>query len=168
MNLYELNAEISAFEPEIDEDTGELLNAAELDALNLEREQKIENICLYIKNLSAEADAIKAEAKNLAERQRAKEKKRDGLLRYLESALAGAPFETAKCKVSYRKSKRVDVDDEFLGWAILHRTDLVRYSAPQPNKDEIKRCLAKGDSLAGVAPEIEHARLVDVLIMSVK
>ena len=98
----------------------------------------------------------------------AKEKKRDGLLRYLESALAGAPFDTAKCKVSYRKSKKVEVDDEFLGWAILHRTDLVRYSAPQPNKDEIKRCLAKGDSLAGVAPEIEHARLVDTVSMSVK
>ena len=46
MTLYEIDKALADFEFEIDEDTGEILNAADLDELNLARDQKIENIGL--------------------------------------------------------------------------------------------------------------------------
>ena len=64
-NLYELTAQLENFELEVDEETGEITNLDELDALQLERDEKIENIALWVKNLTADAAAIKAEAQNL-------------------------------------------------------------------------------------------------------
>ena len=50
MNLFELNQALMDFELEIDEETGEILNADALDSLELERDTKIENIALYQSN----------------------------------------------------------------------------------------------------------------------
>ena len=74
-NLYELTAQIENFELEVDEETGEITNLDELDALQMERDEKIENIALWVKNLTADAAAIKAEAQNLTKRQKAAENK---------------------------------------------------------------------------------------------
>ena len=71
MTLYEIDNEIRAFLDKmldaVDEETGEIIDIdpAELEQLNEAREQKIENIALYIKNLEADAKAIKEEEKNL-------------------------------------------------------------------------------------------------------
>jgi ssDNA-binding Zn-finger/Zn-ribbon topoisomerase 1 len=74
MNLYEIAAAITAL---VDPETGELLDFDAFDALNLERERKIENIGCWIKDLSAEAAAIKAEEDALKKRREALESKRD-------------------------------------------------------------------------------------------
>lgn len=58
MNLYEIDAAIMAC---IDEETGEITDPAKLDELDMTRDQKIENIALYIKDLRAEASAIKVD-----------------------------------------------------------------------------------------------------------
>ena len=47
MNLYELNKAIADFDLEIDEETGEVLNADELDQITLARDEKIENIAFF-------------------------------------------------------------------------------------------------------------------------
>ena len=70
MTLYEINAALEAFESEVDEDTGEILNYDKLAELNMAKDEKRENIALYIKNLTAEAKAIREEEKALAERRR--------------------------------------------------------------------------------------------------
>lgn len=44
--LYDLVREIEDFEFEIDEETGEILNAEDLDKLELEKNEKIEQLCL--------------------------------------------------------------------------------------------------------------------------
>lgn len=41
MTLYELNEKINAFVWEIDEETGEIMNAADLDAIALARNEKL-------------------------------------------------------------------------------------------------------------------------------
>ena len=62
------------------------------------------------KNLTSEAEALKAEEKILRASQSA-ENKAESLKRYLDSALNGQKFSTTKVAISYRKSTSVDVLD---------------------------------------------------------
>ena len=59
--LYEIMNEIENFDFEIDEETGEILNFDALDRLQVARDVKIENLCLWVKNLKSDAEAYKAE-----------------------------------------------------------------------------------------------------------
>ncbi len=162
MNLYEIDAALAAWEPEIDPETGELLNTAELDALTMAREAKIENITLFIKNLTSNAAEIKAEEYALAERRMAYEKKATQLREYLSNVLQGQRFETAKCAVSFRKTSSVEVDGEFIRWAENSGNDnLLRYAAPTVNKTALKAKLVEGTV-------IPHARIVEGKSMTIK
>ena len=153
--LYEITNSIANFEPEIDEETGELLNADILDRLNMAREDKIESLCLYVKNLNAEAAAIKAERDNLDERMKSKERKADSLKRYLAASLNGEKFESPKCKVSYRKSQQVVVDSEFEEWAKEKAPELLTIKTTYaPSKTAIKEAMLDGKS-------VPHAALVE-------
>ena len=67
MTLYEINAEIASL---VDEETGELLDYDRFADLQMERDAKIENMALWVKDLDAEAAAIKAEETALAERRK--------------------------------------------------------------------------------------------------
>ncbi len=155
MNLYEINRDIENFAFDIDEETGEVLNADELDALQMERDTKIENIALYIKNLTALAADIKAEKDNLDERMKAVERKADGLKRYLASALNGEKFETARCKVSYRKSKQVVLAGEFDDWAKENAPELMTVKTTYtPSKTAIKEAMLDGK-------EVKYATLIE-------
>ena len=109
MTLYEIDRQIAEC---VDPETGEIADAEVLDALVMEREAKIESVALWIKNLRAEAAAIKAEKDILAARQKAAESKIESLTKYLDHALGGERFETAKCAVSFRKSTETRITDE--------------------------------------------------------
>ena len=80
MNLFEIENEIMNC---WDQETGEILDSDRLDQLEMERDTKIENIALYIKNLTADAEALKAEKQSFAERQKAAENKVESLKKYL-------------------------------------------------------------------------------------
>ena len=160
MNLYEINRDIENFAFEIDEETGEVLNADELDALQIERDTKIENIALYIKNLNALAADIKAEKDNLDARMKAVERKADGLKHYLASALNGSKFETARCKVSYRKSKQVVLAGEFEEWARENAPELLSVKTTYtPSKTAIKEAMMEGKAVK-YATLVENTNLV--------
>lgn len=113
MTLYEIDQKIeAAIMNAVNEETGEITeDFALLDELQLEREQKIENGGLYIKNLTAEIESLKAEEKALCERRKSKEKRAEWLKGYLTYSLDGAKFETPKLALSFRKSVVVDVAD---------------------------------------------------------
>ena len=72
MNLYEIDAAITAL---VDPETGEVSDFDAFDRLSMARDQKIENIALYYKNLVADAAAYKAEKLAFADRQKAAENK---------------------------------------------------------------------------------------------
>ena len=79
MTLYEIeSAIVDCFDPE----TGELLDAAAFEDLQLERSTKIENIACWIKDLNSDVDAIRAEEKVLADRRRSLENKAENLKTY--------------------------------------------------------------------------------------
>ena len=112
--LYEIDNDIMlALDGlEFDEETGEILNPETLDALQEERDRKIEGVALYVKELDAEATAIKAEEEALKERRKRKERQIEGFKGWLKRALDGHKFETPKTAVTFRKSVRVTSENE--------------------------------------------------------
>ena len=145
MTLFEIDDAIMNFEFEIDEETGEILNAADLDELEMAREQKIENVGLWIKNLEAEAAAVKAEKDNMAARQKRLEKKVESLKGYLTYALQGEKFSTPRVVMSFRKSESVSIPDDALiadKWCTI---TLIK----KPDKTMIRKALKEGKEVAG-------------------
>lgn len=135
----------------IDEETGEVLaDASELEALTMAEEEKLENVILYRKNLIAEAELIKAEEKSLADRRKAKENRAKRLDEYIGFCMKNAnkdKFETAKCKVSFRKSTAVEVDNTFFENA---PDNLLRIKK-DADKTAIKKLLQSGQAIKGAA-----------------
>lgn len=148
MTLYEIDNAIMAL---IDADTGEISDFDALEALNMERETKIENVALAVKNLTAEAAAIGEEVKRLQERKKAAENKAARFKEFMQYALAGEKFKTPRVSVSYRNTKAVEVDNEtFVKWAMDSlRDDLLTFADPEPNKRELKTFLEEGNACEG-------------------
>lgn len=119
---------------------------AELEALNEAKEDKIESIALYYKETQAEAEAIKAEAKKLAERAKSAENKAESLKNYLSRILQeeeADKFSTPRVKVSFRKSEQVIVDDvESLG------EEFTKVKI-EPDKTAIKKAIKDGNNVSG-------------------
>lgn len=157
MTLYEISESVLAAvnNLQIDEQTGEILDVSELDSLQAEFEEKAENIACYIKNLTAEADAMKAEEKALSERRKSAQNKADRLKRYLSDnmqKLGRDKISTPRAALSFRKSTSVIVDDEFIDWAVDNADELLTFKEPTVNKTAVKNAIADGR-------ELEHAHL---------
>lgn len=144
MTLYEINAALEAL---VDEETGELLDYEAFDNLLMERDEKLENIGLWIKDLRAEAAALKAEKEALAKRQRTAENKAERLASYMQMMLAGEKFKTSKVAVSYRTSKSVEVEDGFVDWAVSNGDQYLRFKEPEVNKEALKEALKNGEEI---------------------
>lgn len=158
MTLYEIDKNIEeAFDKAIDPDTGEIISEeayAEFCQLNMDRDTKIENVGLWIKDLNAEATAIKAEADNLTARRRAIENKVKGLQSYIDYALEGEKFKTPRLSVSYRKSSSVVVSD------IRELPErFLRYREPEADKNAIKEALKAGETVNG-AELVENMSII--------
>lgn len=145
MTLYELNHELLNFDLEIDEETGEILNAADLDKLEMERDTKIENIGLWIKNLLSDAEELKREKDNLAKREQQAKKKAERLKEYLADNLMGEKFKTARLDISWRRSESVAVYDE-----PLIPDEYKIPQDPKIDKAGIKKALKEGIKIDGV------------------
>lgn len=158
MNLYEIDSNLqAAFEAAFDPETGEILDekmAEEFDQLQIDRDTKIENICLFIKNLKSDAAALKAEKESFAARQKATEKRAESLCRYLDGYLNGQKFKTARASVSYRKSEAVDVTDMAKVPEIY-----LSYGEPTANKSEIKAAIKRGEEVPG-AELVEKSNMI--------
>lgn len=152
-NLYDIDAQITEC---FDADTGELLDAEKLENLMIEKENKFENVALWIKNLKADAAMYKAEKTAFAERQAAAERKAESLTMWLKNALDGQKFKTEKTEVSFRKTSKVEVLDI---WELCE--DFVKYSDPTPDKAAIKRAIKAGEDVKG-------AKLIDDISISIK
>lgn len=114
MSLYELDTKIKGCiqldaEHVVDTEDGEIFDLQQFEALQMERGQKIEGMCCYIKNLMAEVVAYEAEEKRMRERRAAKEREIDRCKGYLAGVLYGEKFETPRCKISWRKSEICNV-----------------------------------------------------------
>ena len=156
-NLYEIDEKILECVANcIDPDTGEIVSNEQLESLQMERQTKLENVALYIKNLKADAAMYKVEKQAFAERQAAAEKRAESLSEWLKNALDGQKFKTEKAEVSFRKTQKVEILDI---WDL--NEDLLKYSDPTPDKAAIKRAIKAGE-------EVKGAKLVDDISISIK
>ena len=73
----------------VNAEAGEVIDVAALEALELERSEKIRNIALWIKNLKSDVTALDAEEKAFKARKDAAKKKAEQLSGYLASVLNG-------------------------------------------------------------------------------
>lgn len=161
MNLYQID---SALAECVDAETGEILDVEKLLKLNMAREQKIENIALWIKNDVSEAKAIREEEQILAARRQALERAAESKKKYLDSVLNGEKFSTPRCSISYRKTISVEVSDmsAVVAWMLANGHDgEVTYNAPTVSKTDLALLLKNG-------AEIDGATLVHGMSMGVK
>ena len=156
-SLYSLTTEFATLLDAISE--GEIPEEAiadTLEGLQGEIDVKIDNVLDAFKTLKAEAEAIRAEEKRLAERRKRKEAAGEQIKEYLATELeklGKARHESARHSVSFRRSSKVVILDEdaFIKWALDNdRDDLYRVKVW---REANKEALAKAEDIPFVTVE---------------
>lgn len=149
MKLYEIDkALMEAFEKAIDPDTGEIVDEEAYNdfcQLEMDREKKIENVGLWIKDLKAESEALKTEADKLLSRKMVADNEIERLKDFLSRVLNGEKFKTARLSVSYRWTESVSVCVPVLELP----PDMIRWKNPEPDKKAIKEAIKNGMQIEG-------------------
>ena len=140
----------------IDIETGEIVDFEKLEALQIERDEKILGIALWIKNLEADAKAYKEEKDVFAKKQSVAENKIKSLKGYLSAYLDGQAFKSPKANITFRSSESVDITD-----ITQIPEQFLKYAEPTADKVEIKKMLKSGFTVDG-------ARLVESKNIQVK
>lgn len=177
MTLYDIDAQIAALDGAaeddmlIDQETGELISVSQaLDALRMEREAKLENVACWVKNLSAEADAIREEENRLVKRRKAAETKAANLKSWLLAAMTREDGTTDKLKtgrvaVSVKRNPPNTVvdDEEMLPWNTRQSSRSLRRIRPRSRRrsSRARRCPGLTWSMGGAwsSNERQHAHL---------
>lgn len=146
--LYEINEQILRCVKDgdmvVDTETGEIIDAAALDALQMAWEEKMINIGKWYLNLLAEVEALREREISMAERRRSKAYKAVQLKAYMDMILAGKKFECTDFKASYRKSQAVEVTD-----AEKIPAPYLIVQEPKVDKAGIKKALKAGEDVPG-------------------
>lgn len=150
--LYEIDNDILSC---VDTETGEIIDPEKLDALEMEREKKIEGVILWRKDLMAEANAIDEEVKNLTKRVKSCKSKAEQLKNYISYALGGEKFKTARCNVYYTHNKSIIIDDPGKVPAAFWK----EISEDWISKTALKEAIESGKEIAGAHQE-EHQSIV--------
>ena len=141
MRLYEINEQIMAC---IDSETGEVIDPEKLNDLQIAKDEKLENLALWYKDLIAEANALKEEKEAFAAREKTARNKAESIKNYLSYALNGANFKTTKCALSFRKSEKTVIDDIY-----SIPENFLKYSEPKADLNEIKKAIKNGEEIKG-------------------
>ena len=143
--LYEIDQAILDC---VDLETGEIIDPAKLDALQMERERKLEGVALWVKDLKAEAAAVKEEADKLKAREKSLNNKIDGLKQWLLYALNGEKLKTPRCNVYQTHNQKVVIDDESALIDMLMSSPsgekFLRMKEPEIDKNALKDSLKQG------------------------
>lgn len=148
MKLYEIAPALRFALDDIvvDEETGEILQADALHAVEAEASDKIEATALYLRELDAEAKAAKEEADRMLDRVKSMQKRSDYLKAMLLDALhATGKVKTARVSVSIRTTQAVAIDE---GANLPEAYTTVKHIV-SPNKVAIKQALLDGVEVPG-------------------
>lgn len=152
MTLYDIDQRIADL---IDPETGEITDFSALDALQMERSEKVGQIARAYRNALAEAAAIGAEVDRLTQREKAASKRADSLKSYLEYALNGETYKDNTVTVYYRKTTAVVVAED----AVLPE-EYLRYSKPAVNKTALGEALRGGTVIPGASIETHVSMII--------
>ncbi len=150
--LYDIDAAILAC---VDLETGEIIDEEQLAALQMEREQKIESVALWYKNLLSDAAQYAAEEAVFKQKKQQAHAKAEKLKAYLLDALQGEKYKSTRVSISYRNTPRVIVDD------VLNLPPrFVRFADPEPNKTEIAAAIKNGEEVNGAHLESNQSIII--------
>lgn len=164
MNLYEIKASLyelleNGFNAEcVDPETGEFDADKAADLLEKAKEDfadKVDGTALYIEELDARCEALRAKEQALAARRKAYEKRAEWLRGYLSGAL-DKPYESDAVKITFRKSVSVVVDNEQL----LPDAYVTVSEVRKPDKAALKTALAGGAVISGA--RLEEKRNIQI------
>ena len=141
MKLYEINEQILNC---IDTETGEIIDIEKLNELQIAKDEKLENLALWYKDLIAEANALKEEKEAFAAREKSAKNKAESIKNYLSYVLSGENFKTTKCALSFRKSEKTVIDDIY-----SIPENFLKYSEPKADLTEIKKAIKNGEEIKG-------------------
>ena len=149
MNLFEINDAITrcvklADGDYVDTETGEIIDTAAIEQLEMDRDTKIRNIACWIKNLESDEKALAEQIKTFTARKNAAKNKRESLKSYLAAFLQGKKWQNSEVAISWRKSEAVEVEE---GAAIPEQ--YLRYKEPEINKAQLKADLKAGTVVYG-------------------
>lgn len=157
MNLYNMNRSLEEmFYNAVDIETGEIKDEellAAFDQLQMERDEKIENIACWIKDLKAESEAIGNEINKLRNRKATADRKLDAMRAYLSDFLNGQKFKTGKVSIRWMRTKSVNVTD------LSQIPEEFTKITVEPRKIEIKKAIAEGRDVPG-AEVVENNNMV--------
>ena len=146
MKLYDIDKAISEC---VDAETGEVIDFEKLEALQMERQAKIDNIACWYKSLLSDAEGIKKVKEALAQRQKAKENEAARIKEYLSYLLDGQKLETARNKINWRTSKQVHITDVS---QVLSNEAYIKprkCDESEINKTAVKEALLAGENVPG-------------------
>ncbi|MDH5645830.1 MAG: siphovirus Gp157 family protein [Candidatus Heimdallarchaeota archaeon] len=118
LNMYELNVEYSVLNKMIDkyaeENGGDITDFPlndELERLEGERNEKLLNLAVWVKDLKGQAEAWNKEIKRLQAGQKALINKAEGIKEFIDYNLQkGEKLSDVRASLSYRKSTQVVLD----------------------------------------------------------
>ena len=152
--LYEIDQEILDC---VDMETGEILDSEKLDALQMERDRKLEGVALWVKDLNYEAQMVKEEYDKLSARKKALDNKITALKTWLLYALRGEKLKSPRCNVYQTHSQKLTVENEGALIRFLQTLEkperFLRFKDPELRKDDIKKALKDGYEIPGAALE---------------
>lgn len=157
--LYEIAdryREILAVDAETDDERAALVNA--LDEAAGDFRDKAENVSKYIRNVSAEAEALRAEEVRLAAKRQALTRKADNLTGYLEAMMMLTQQRELKAGIFTLKFQRNPPSITVIDKAAVPREYFIQPPAAL-SKQAIKDAIKAGATVPGVEI-IQQERLV--------
>ena len=106
--LFEIKKEILDC---IDLETGEIIAPEKLEALQMDKHEKLRNIAFVALNAAADAKAYEEQEKKFAARKRSAKATVEWAKETLKRELAGQKMKEAEFSISYRKSEAVEIAD---------------------------------------------------------
>lgn len=148
--LYEIDSDLARVMGDMAadmEEHGEISDetVALLEALNLEKDAKIEGMVLWVKDLNARLDAAKAEKARISKIISSGEREVEWLKARIAQELEGKKFATERASVSYRTTHNcLDLDkDKAAAIPAQYR------KVGDPDKTLIKEALLAGEVIEG-------------------
>ena len=182
MKLYEITAEfadlfdrfdeIANYTPDTDEfgryvtEDGDIIEDLEayrqsyltawfdtLTSIEGEFNEKAENVAVYIKNLTADINEMKAEEKRLKSRRVSAENQVERMKKYLINsmqAIGVKKISMPRARITLRlNAESVVVENEkaLIDWAMRHDETILKYQEPELKKTDIKELLRMGEKI---------------------
>jgi len=146
ISLYEITGAYKNIEDLLEKGSEEL--AVYLDSIEMQMENKVNNIVRYSKNLELTALAINTEIARMTDLKKGYEKKSEALIDYISNTMQRNGIEkidTEVCKLSFRKSSTVEIDDT----TKIPKEYVVEKVSYSPDKKAIKEAIEKGVTVDG-------------------